>query len=389
MNIGIFTDVYKPSINGVTSSIESFRGELEKRGHKVYTFCPFVEGAIPEKNVFRLPAIDELSPENFPIGVPFLPIVTKTIKPLKLDIVHTQLPFLVGALGHRAAQKLNLPEIHTYNTLLTEYAHYMPAHLLQPLAKYGLKRLSKNFCNRSDIVIAPSPSIKQVLISYGVYSKIVVNPTGIDVKQFHRISDVEKLEICQEYNIPTDKKIIIFGGRLAQEKNLTFLLDCYEKIILKRKDTFLIYAGGGPSESKLKMSIKSRGLEDDVMVTGFIDHTEIAKLFGIGDIFAFPSITETQGLVISEAMAAGCPVVAINIMGPKDVVENNVNGFLVSNNKKDFSEHITTLLDDEKLREKMSQNAIKCAQSLSIEKCTDGLLSIYEMAIQHKATENQ
>ena len=389
MNIGIFSDGYRPAINGVTSSIESFRAELQKRGHNVYIFCPSVEGALIEKNVFRLPAVDGFLPKNIPIGIPFLPIVEKTIRPLNLDIIHTQTPFLVGSLGHRVAKKLKIPEITTYHTLLTEYAHYLPSSLLQPLVKYGLKQLSRTFCNHADAVIAPSHSIRRILRSYGVKSPIVIIPSGIDLKRFHRLNKIEKASLCKKYNIPTDKKLILFGGRLAKEKNLDFLLDCYEKIIQQRDDLFLIYAGGGPSEDELKDLVKAKGLKNKVLVTGYLDHVEMAQFFGIGDVFAFPSVTETQGLVICEAMAAGCPILAMNSMGPKDIIKNGINGFLVTDDKKDFIEHLVALLDDADLRQKMSQNALCDVEYFSIEKCTDRLLLTYKTAIKQKTKENQ
>jgi len=179
MRIGIFTDIYKPAINGVTTSIETFREELTRKGHEVFIFAPRVEDLPEEKNVIRIFSIDELSSREWPIAVPIGPIISKTIKPLKLDIVHTQLPFLVGYLGHRVAEKLNLPEVHTYHTHLTEYAHYIPLPFLQPIIRYGLKRLSRSFCNQSDLVIAPSSSIRDLLLSADIKERTQMEMLGM------------------------------------------------------------------------------------------------------------------------------------------------------------------------------------------------------------------
>lgn len=381
MRIGIFTDIYKPAMNGVTTSIETFRQELEKRGHAVFVFAPQVKGAPKEKNVYRLPSISKLSPKESPIGVPLTPIINKIIKPLKLDIIHTQLPFLVGYLGHHAAEQLNLPEVHTYHTHLTEYAHYVPSDLLQPLIRYGLKRLAKSFCNQSDIVIAPSTSIRDLLLNYGVISPIIINPTGVDLKKFWRLNQKERQQLFTQYDIPQDQKILLFGGRIAAEKNLVFLLKALVKIRKIYPQCFLVIAGGGPDENLIKDKIKKMNLTEKAIVTGYLTPPEMARFFGSADIFTFPSLTETQGLVLCEAMAGSTPVVAIDKLGPKDVVTNGIDGYLTKNDLTDFCDHILELLKNNTLREKMARAARKNVAKFSIENRTDRLLEIYQKAV--------
>jgi len=386
MKIGIFTDIYKPTINGITISIDTFKESLEQKGHQVYIFAPTAQNAQIETNVFRLPAIDELSPKDFPIAMPFLPALAETILKLKIDVVHIQLPFTVGFIGHRIAKRYNIPEIHTYHTLLSEYSHYVPSELLQPLVRYGLKKLSKNFCNAVDINIAPSTSMKELLLSYGVKKPIIVNPTGIQVNNYKRLNEADRRELFKKYHIPTDKFILLFAGRIAQEKNLTFLLDCFRDILKEKPKTHLVFAGGGfpKDEKKLKTQIKKLGLEQAATVTGYLEKPEIAKFFGAGDIFTFPSVTETQGIVLAEAMAGGTPVVAMNVFGPKDIIKNNIDGFLCKHNKKDFTGRTLELMNNEKLRKDFTREARQNVQRFSIEACTDRLISIYERGIERK-----
>jgi glycosyltransferase involved in cell wall biosynthesis len=383
MRIGIFTDIYKPDINGVTTSIETFREQLEKRGHEVFIFAPNVTGAIKEKNVFRLPslAIEDITPPNVPIGIPILPIINKVIKPLKLDVIHTQLPFLVGYLGHHAAERLNLPEVHTYHSHLTEYSHYAPSQILQPIVKYGLKRLSRSFCNKSDIVIAPSSSIKDLLLNYGVKSPIIINPTGINLKNFKRLDKTDRNKLFTKYSIPKDKKILLFGGRIAEEKNLIFLLHALKIIVEDYPECFLIIAGGGPNEKTIKKAIIKMKLQGRAIVTGYLAKEEIAKFFGSADIFTFPSLTETQGLVLCEAMASQTPVVAINELGPKDIVTNGIDGYLTKNDLADFSQTVLNLLENEPLRKTIAKATQKNVERFSIENRTNRLIEIYEQAI--------
>jgi len=383
MNIGIFTDCYRPSFNGVTTSIDTFKKELEKRGHKVYIFCPFVEGCVPEPNIFRLPAFDEITPENYPpVGVPIIPMINRTIKPLKLDVIHSHTPFLVANLGHRASVKLNLPEVHTYHTHLTEYSHYVPTKFIQPMVKKGLKYLAKTICNRSDIVIAPSTAMKNLLLSYSIKTPIVVNPTGIDSDEFKNINVREKKELLKRYQIPADRKIILFAGRLAKEKNLDFLLQCFVKVKKEIKHSFLIFAGGGPSEDELNGIIKKLNLTADARITGFLEKGTMIDYYNLADVFAFPSVTETQGIVLLEAMTAGVPVVAIDKLGPKDIVSDGQDGYLSELSIEDFSQNIVKILNNGDLREKMSNHAREKATKFSVEVTTDRLLEIYNMAIE-------
>jgi len=386
MRIGIFTDFYKPSINGVTNSVENFRVELEKRGHEVFIFAPNIPGYKKERKVYRLPSVDEFSPKNSPIAIPIMPIISRVIKPLKLDIIHTQIPFPVGYLGHRAAQKLNIPEVHTYHTHLTEYAHYFPSEILQPLVKFGLKKIVKVFCNNCDVVVAPSTAIKDLLKSYGVRSPIIVNQSGIKLNEFRKLTPEEKHKLFSQYQIPENENILLFAGRLAPEKNILFLINTFRKIIKTEPETYLIIAGGGPSEEMLRQKVTELGLENQVKITGFLEKELMSKFFGAADIFVFPSLTETQGLVICEALASELPVVAINAMGQKDLIKNNVNGFLVANRQVDFAEKILDLIHRPSLRNRIIHAAKISSKQFSVEKRTDKLISIYQKTIvEHKA----
>lgn len=389
MNIGMFTDIYRPAINGVTRSIDTFRASLEARGHTVYIFAPHVRRHPKEERVIRLPSIKRLSPTYAPIGISVVPLLTRKVRAMELDIIHTHLPFFVGGLGYRIANKLSIPKIHTYHTHLTEYAHYAPpVPGIQRPVRYGLRRLSRRYCNNSDYVIAPSSAIRDVLHSYSVTKPIEVIPTGIVCKNFRRLSSDETTHLFREYSIPLGQRTILFGGRLAKEKNLLFLLDCFQAIARQHSNVHLIFAGGGPMEQSLERRIRKLGLASRVTITGFLDKQVIAKFFGAADVFAFPSYTETQGIVIAEALAAGCPVVAIDALGPKDAVHDSVDGFLVlKNDGPTFTQRLLQILEDNDLQQRMSTAAISGAQQFSVDSTTDRLLSVYRTALDHKISD--
>ncbi|MDO8335554.1 MAG: glycosyltransferase family 4 protein [Candidatus Saccharibacteria bacterium] len=385
MNIGMFTDIYRPAINGVTRSIDTIKTSLEARGHTVYIFAPAVRNHPKEERVIRLPSIKRLSPKEAPLGLAYVPFLTDKVRELELDIIHTHLPFFIGGLGYRIANKLSIPKIHTYHTHLTEYAHYSPVPGIQWPVKFGLRRLTKRYCNNSDYVIAPSTAIKDLLLSYGVKKPIVVNPTGIVCEDFKRLTQTEKTQLFQQYAIPTNQQIILFGGRLAKEKNLLFLLDCFSVIAQNNTNVHLVFAGGGPMEDVLEKHIQRLDLISRVTITGLLDKSEIAKFFGSADVFAFPSYTETQGIVLAEAMAAGCPVVAIDALGSKDAVHEGIDGFLVANDQNAFTAKLLQILNDDILQKRFSKAAIVSAQQFSVKNTTDRLLAIYADAIKDRS----
>lgn len=381
LHIGIFTDVYKPSINGVTSSIELFREQLLKRGHQLVIFAPQITGVSEEEGVIRLPAIEYLSPKNFPVGLPVFGAATRYLADLKLDIVHTHHPFFISQFGKRLARRLSIPHIHTYHTYLAAYAHYFPMRAFEPLIKRYLENLSRSFCNQTTTTIVPSQAIERLLQSYGVTAPIVVNPTGIDLAKYRRLDHTARRSLFRRYQIPNDQRILLFAGRLAREKNLFFLLNCFAKLAKRYPDIHLVFAGGGPEEEAIRQAITVPGFQGRVTVTGYLEHAEIRAFFGAADVFAFPSLTDTQGIVLCEAMAGGTPVVALNTMGAPDIITDQVDGFLTDATTEAFSKALEKLLISRPLRTQFGKAAAKNVQRFSINVTTDHLLDIFEEAI--------
>lgn len=378
MTIGMFTDVYRPSVNGVTRSIDATREALEARGHTVYVIAPHARHVVDDPRVFRLPSVKRLSPPNIPIAVAFAPFVIETVRPLGVDIVHSHLPFTVGSIGHTIARELGLPTVHTYHTHLTEYAHYAPPLPgLRYSVRYGLRRLSRRFCNSADHVIAPSTAIRELLLEYGVVQPITVLPSGIQCHDFRRLSDGERQLVRREYGIPMQSCLVLFAGRLAREKNLPLLVNAYARLAATRPDAHLVIAGGGPLERQLGRRLRTLRLDARVTMTGTLSREAIAKVFGSADVFAFPSVTETQGIVIAEALAASCPVVAVDAMGAQDSVQDGVNGFLVPASERAFAARLEQVVADRKLRNRMAKEALASSAAFSIDTVTDQLVGLY------------
>jgi 1,2-diacylglycerol 3-alpha-glucosyltransferase len=382
MNIGIFTDTYLPSINGIVTSIEIFRKELIGLDHNVYIFCPIVKKYTPElrkedekNNIYRYLAMPYPLYREYRLVIPF-PTRIKKIKKLHLDIIHFHTPLCMGLFATYMSRRLKIPLIQTYHTYIAEYVHYvpLPKKVLTPLAI----KLSKFYCNFSTFVLSPSSVIKEVLLSYGVKSDIVVLPTGIE--RFN--GEIRSAEATRKkYRIPDGKRILICVGRITKEKNFPFLINAFQLIEKQIPDTLLIFIGDGPMRQYLQNQAKKLGIGDKVQFLGYVRRNEVMNILVASDLFIFASQTETQGLSLLESMAAGTPVVAVKAMGVIDIVKDNKGGFLTNPDKKEFVKKVTELLLDGNLYNKKTEEAMKVAAQYSSHQLTIQLLRYYNKAI--------
>lgn len=373
MKIGIFTNVYKPVINGVVNSISALKQGLEELNHDVYIFAPkHPNYKDDEKRIFRIESIKLSSKEKYRLSLPIFRKSSKIIK--ELDIIHTQHPFIMGNYGSFFADIYNKPLIFTHHTQYEKYTHYIPFE--QETIKMFTRWIVNDYANKCDCVIAPSESIKKMLLKQGIRSRIEVIPTGINLDVF---GNPNREIIRKRYNLGSEQKLLLYAGRIAKEKNLEFLLNAFRLVLNKKPNTYLMLVGKRTNKRYLVDIIKKLNLQTSVFLVGHSN--TVQNYYGAADLFVFSSVTETQGLVLVEAMAAGTPVVAVDAPGVRDVV-NGKNGFLVGNSIREFSEKIIKVLDDNKLREKMSQNAIKTSSNYSISKMSKKMLQIYKSVLK-------
>lgn len=406
MRIGIFTNNYLPSTSGVTISVENFRKELTRLGHQALIFAPNYKETKFErkildrkKNIFRFPSI-RLGKDTsyYSLAFPFTPKIDYIIKNSSLDIIHSQHPYWVGQTAMWYSKRLKLPLVFTYHTLYEEYSHYVPI-LPQTLVKWYLKKSSLEYALKSDIVVAPSQSVKTMLekrvseylssIKIGIkdYSgqlPIRVIPSGIDLEKF---KNGDGKIIREKYGITDNDVILLCVCRLAPEKNLDFLIRSLASILNSSagENVYLMLVGGGGSYAEYLRALANKfKLGDKIKFTGAIPNDKIADYYKAGDVFVYSSVTETQGLILIEALASGLPVVAVDASGSRDTIINNKNGFLTKDDEAEFGEKVKYLIDNLELRKKFSQAAIETAKNYSIENCAKKLLQVYEMAIESR-----
>ncbi|MBO8128027.1 MAG: glycosyltransferase family 4 protein [Peptococcaceae bacterium] len=383
MRIAIFTDSYRPYTSGVVRSIETFSDELNALGHKVYIFAPRYSQSKPqEERVFRFYSLPSPTNPGYNIAIPISLRLRSTLRQLKIDLIHTHSPFLLGRLGARAARDLGLPLIFTYHTLYDHYVHYFP--VARNFTRKVTQRLCVDYCNRCHRVLVPTWVIGNYIKNLGVKTPLVKLPTGIKVDEFRRgIKGWLRQRLC----IGDNEKVLIFVGRMGLEKNIGFLIRAFGIAVNKvpKVPMKLVLVGGGPETENFKRLAGSLGLGGRVVFAGPVSKEEVAHCYADADLFVFASTTETQGLVIGEAKSAGLPVVAVDAFGVSEMVSHGEDGYLTPLDEHMFADSVIKLLINDHLYRRMSANAYTKAEELSARAQALRLEKVYQELLQNKA----
>jgi len=388
MNIAMFTDSYKPQINGMVTSIDIFSAHLRKKGHNVYIFAPECKGAKKEPFVFCFKSIPFQAYREYRIGIPYKILLDPKIKKIRFDIAHVHSPFSMGASGLGFAKYHKIPVIGTFHTLFPDYMHYfIGAKCLQKIkfVKKIYKKFSWSylswFYNKCNVVIAPSQGIKSALLNNGIKRDVVVLPTGIETKKAKPESkSVLRKKYSKKYALG-DGKIIFHAGRVTREKNIKFIIQSL-KTLLKKENARLVIASDGPYKKELVMYAKKAGLEKNIIFTGYLSTDELNDFYALSDIFVLASETETQGIVLAEAALNKLPIVVLDAPVTADFVrENNVG---IVSDRENFSKNVEMLMKNKKLIMGFERNSKNVRKKYDISKCTDKLLEIYMQAIKNR-----
>ena len=389
MKIGIFTETYRPTINGVVMSIDTFKQELEKKGHEYAIFAPFNKHQTgEEKNVYRFPSLHFHRDPIYPIALPMLSSLALRQFPEdileSLDIIHIQHFSFMGQYGLAAGIRYNIPVVYTYHTMAELYTSYIP--LLGSLFKEPIRALTRYTAKHSNAIVAPTNSVKAYLRSIGVRHEITVLPTGIHTNLYKRThTDYARAK----FHIPPDQQILLYIGRLAHEKNIDFLLKTFERVLQANRNVHLLFIGNGPDKERYERYATVHKLHHYVTFSGFLERSETIKLFGAADLFVFPSVSDTQGIVIIEAMASGTVPVAIDRLGPHDLIKNGVTGALTRLNIEEYSDTIINLLANTKKRDMMSKAAIQEAHRYDAQVTARSMENLYTNLINHAKRQKQ
>jgi glycosyltransferase involved in cell wall biosynthesis len=361
MKIAFFTNQYLPYLSGITLSIKILKEELENLGHTVFVLGPKYPDYIePDRRVLPLPSLPATYP-GYRLVIPYSASAFATLKKEKIDLIHAHQPFGVGLTALLLAKRMRVPFVYTMHTLFPRYVHHTP-FIPQTLAKRAVSAYIAFFCQQADAVIVPSLMVKRWLMLSHISTPIEVLPTGISLelaKQKKKLK-TEGLEVRNQHQIPHDAKILLYVGRLSEEKNIAFLLRAFPVIRQQEPNTYLLLVGGGPKEKDYR-ALASK-LDRNIVFAGAKEHADVVAYYLAADLFVYASVTETQGLVLSEAKMCGLPVVAVFGGGIQDVVKNRIDGYLVPRNEATFVQHVVRLLQNEELRKTMGLKAKEDAQ---------------------------
>jgi 1,2-diacylglycerol 3-alpha-glucosyltransferase len=366
--------------------VEAFTEEYRKRGHRVMVVAPEIPDMPQDEiDVVRIPAIQNFNASDFSVLLPINPMLSETIDAFRPDIVHSQHPFLLGMTAVRIARHRGLPLVFTHHTLYERYTHYVPGD--SPALKRFTIELATRYANLADQLFAPSESIRDLLQQRGVVTPIAVVPTGVRLEHF---AHGDGAAFRRQMGIPEDAFVVGHLGRLAPEKNLEFLAKAVADFVGSHPHAHFLVIGSGPSEVAMRDVFAQSGLEARLHVAGILKQQELADALHAMDLFAFASTSETQGMVLTEAMAAGLPVVALDAPGAREVVRDRHNGrLLLEASSAAFSAalHWVADLEPESLR-KLKQAALDTADAFSMPRSADKALACYEALKPGKTAES-
>ena len=348
VNILLISDVYFPRVNGVSTSIKTFTEQLQKLGHTVHLIAPDYginteDETLGEKWITRVPARSiYFDPEDKLMKYADVLRLLPALMRKKFDLVHIHTPFIAHFAGLKIAKKLGVPVIETYHTFFEDYLHHYLPWIPTAMAKNMARLISKKQCNQLDAIIAPSKPMLDVLRSYGVTVSAEVIATGLQDSSF---AEADANVFKQKYNISPQRPMLLYVGRVAHEKNIGFLLKMLKQLILQQPEALLVITGEGPAEQSLHQQVQSLGIEKNVQFIGYLDRdTELNACYKAADIFVFASKSETQGLVLLEAMAQGTPVVAIAELGTASILVEGQGAHIATEDETQFAQKVNELL---------------------------------------------
>jgi glycosyltransferase involved in cell wall biosynthesis len=345
MRVLFVSDVYFPRVNGVSTSIRTFRGDLAEAGVESLLVAPQYPGAPADTE----PGIIRVASG----GVPRDPEDRRFLSgPLKralnaelaanIDLVHIHTPFIAHYAAVRFARRHNLPVIATYHTFFEDYLHHYVPILPRGIGRWIARRFTLSQCDDVAALISPSAPMREALLAYGVTTPIEVLPTGLPATSFVR-GDGAKFR--QQFDLPADRPLLLYVGRVAYEKNIDFLLRMFVKLRVRRPDALFVIAGEGPAREHLAKLARELRVEDQVRFIGYLDrNTDLPNCYAAGDAFVFASRTETQGLVLLEAMAQGTPVVSTAELGTRSILTPGCGAFVVEEDQDSFAESVEQAL---------------------------------------------
>lgn len=390
MRIGIFTDTYPPFINGVSTSITMLQKSLIKEGHEVYIVTVNPENMSycydNDDHIIRIPGIPVGIYDYRLSGIYPIRAINK-IKKWNLDVIHSHTEFGVGTFARIIAKQFKIPLVHTYHTMYEDYVHYITKGHFDKSSKKIIEYLTKFYCDKtaSELIVPSTKTYNLFKEKYKFDKNVHIVPTGVEIERFYKENqDFKEISLIRkELNIKKDDFIILYVGRLAQEKNVELLIKSHADIVKKNKKCKLVIVGSGPDYEKYINLSKNLKISGNVIFTNAIPWEEVPNYYHLAHVFVTASKTETQGITVIEAMAASIPVICIEDESFSNVVINHLNGRTFTNSAE-YKRVIFDILKDKDELSKMEKQARITAESHSLKYYAKSVLDVYESAIRNQ-----
>lgn len=384
LNIAVFSDSALPILNGVSVSIDQLIRQLRQFGHSVHLFTSGYPGyRESDPNVHRFFALHTPFAKDYPLSLPpFYPWL-REFRKHKFDVIHTHTPFTAGFVGLRWAESHEIPIVSTYHTHYDKYEHYIPV-FPKAYVRYKIAKHLNFYYNSVDYVLTPSEASKTWLKRHAVRRPVQVIPTGIPVAR-----ELDRFELRRKFNVAGDQRVILYAGRVAREKNLDTWFKAAKLILQQDARSMFWIVGDGPARERYRRMASDLGIGDRTTFFGFVPRSEVDSFYAAADVFLFASRTETQGLVVSEAMSYGLPAVVVDSGGAAEAVTSGVDGYRVSGDPSELAGAVARLISDEGLLNDFGENAVNAALRLSIPATTQSIIEVYRkvMGGHHETAE--
>jgi 1,2-diacylglycerol 3-alpha-glucosyltransferase len=394
MRILKISDVYFPRVNGVSTSIRTFAREFSHSGHEVQLIAPHYPspGMDEPFEVLRMPSrYLPLDPEDRLMRGRPVRALAQQLRARQFDLVHIHTPFQAHYLGLHLARVLGLPAVETYHTYFEEYLGKYLRWLPNNLLRLAARRFSVSQADAVDALVVPSEPMLEVLRGYGVSAHARVIPTGLPDDE---LPDGDGLRFRQRHGIAPHRPVLLYVGRVAHEKNIGFLIEAAARLQRDCPELLLLIAGEGPAEDSLRRQVERANLQQHVMFVGYLSRDQaLADCYAAGDIFVFASSTETQGLVLLEAMKLGTPVVTTAVMGTAAIMADGRGGLVAEQDADHFASQCLRLLRDAALRQQLGEQARCKARQWSAAAMAEKMLELYrhlaegsQLPLLHRST---
>jgi 1,2-diacylglycerol 3-alpha-glucosyltransferase len=379
MRIGLFTNNFRPLVNGLATSVEMFAQAFRRAGHDVTVVAPRYPG-VPdgEEAVLRVPGFRAPTHHAYVLPLAWWPDIASVVAALQLDVFHAQHPLLLGAAAARWARRAKRPLVFTYHTHYDRYAHYVPGPS-RLVARLAIRQAAV-FANRADLVIAPGPAVVRTLRARGVQTRIAIVPTGVSL--LANLADSARMACRRALGLDEGSPLCLAVGRLAKEKNQAFLLRTFARVLQNLSNARMVLVGEGDDRPRLERLAHALGIKGRVRFAGAVPHEAVGDYYQAADLFLFPSTSETQGIVVLEALAAGLPVVAVASEAASDLLGDGQAGILTPEEPGSFAKSAVGLWEEPERRRSMAEAGRRIAARYAPDVCAARLLRLYEEILQ-------